>query len=74
MLLTPRDVHDARFEVRGFGPWRGYDTDQVDALLDQVETTLMVLRDELLVGKEDSDEGTILGEYDGREIFHLPRH
>ncbi|RSX53970.1 hypothetical protein D2E25_0276 [Bifidobacterium goeldii] len=44
-LLTPNDIHNATFTVhylRG-----GYDTDQVDDLLDQAAATIAVLWAEL---------------------------
>lgn len=58
MLLTSRDVCDSRFDVRGFGPWRGYDTDEVDDLLFQVEVTLTVLERELMKYRKEESNGT----------------
>lgn len=40
-LLTPHDVHTARLDTTRFRT--GYDTDQVDRLLDQCETTIRIL-------------------------------
>lgn len=57
-MLTPRDVHNACFELRGVGPWRGYDTDQVDEFLDEVYATITALRDELLKYRKKGSDGT----------------
>lgn len=41
-LLTPKDIHDATFNIRGFKR-DAYDADQVDELLDDAEHTIRVL-------------------------------
>ena len=38
--LTADEVHDVVFRKPPFGRGRGYDEDQVDALLDRIEHTL----------------------------------
>jgi DivIVA domain-containing protein len=38
--ITADDVHDVVFSKPGLGRGRGYDEDEVDALLEQVETVL----------------------------------
>ncbi|MGY2129235.1 DivIVA domain-containing protein [Blastococcus sp. SYSU DS0617] len=38
--LTADEVRDVRFRTEPFGRGRGYDEDQVDALLDRLEHTL----------------------------------
>ena len=52
-LVTPKDIRDARFHMTRFRA--GYDTDDVDALLDQCAMTIEVLTvkiAELVAGKE----------------------
>ena len=40
-LVTPKDIRTARFRMTRFR--EGYDTDDVDALLDKCATTIQVL-------------------------------
>jgi len=40
-LLTPRDVHNTKFNVRRLQA--GYDMDEVDEFLDEIEATITML-------------------------------
>jgi DivIVA domain-containing protein len=42
-LLTPNDVHNTQFDVRHLQG--GYDMDEVDTFLEDVETTIRALTD-----------------------------
>ena len=56
-LVTPKDIRDARFHMTRFR--EGYDTDDVDALLDQCAMTIQVLTAkiaEFIAGSERTAE------------------